>query len=377
MKLSLLKLNIAVLGLTLSSLAAAKINSQPKLGTVSSTVSIDKLDLESKIEFEQPPGSGGTTSVDRYKSTPSQKIQDYKKQEFKKIDLQKLARGGVHGGGGDASEIGINEIRGDILKWIEKGGPSAFKEFPLEINLETYIERMTQVLQPHAVVIGFVNTQQENTTNDPEMRVYVNGQPKQCRGFVSEKDQRPHILCNSDRYPKGGADQYKLIHHEFAGLVGVERNDGASSDYVFSNQLTDFLVPEVVYRLALKPQVTDSSLPGPYNCDEGKTISASDPGIIMCDLNGPEGTDNFLIRVPDKTGRCSKANLNSITGFYIDINTDVMDGGRTVSKSLSIRDTNTNAYLYQVGMDKHSNTASFSVRLTGGKAFYGICRPYN
>ncbi len=258
MKLSLLKLNIAVLGLTLSSLAAAKINSQPKLGTVSSTVSIDKLDLESKIEFEQPPGSGGTTSVDRYKSTPSQKIQDYKKQEFKKIDLQKLARGGVHGGGGDASEIGINEIRGDILKWIEKGGPSAFKEFPLEINLETYIERMTQVLQPHAVVIGFVNTQQENTTNDPEMRVYVNGQPKQCRGFVSEKDQRPHILCNSDRYPKGGADQYKLIHHEFAGLVGVERNDGASSDYVFSNQLTDFLVPEVVYRLALKPQVTDS-----------------------------------------------------------------------------------------------------------------------
>lgn len=162
------------------------------------------------------------------------------------------------GGGGNASEIEVDEIRSDILKWIGNGGPSAFKEFPKDVNLNSYIDRMARILQPHTVVIGFVNSQQESETSDPELKVIVDGQPKQCRGFISTKDKRPHILCNSDRYPKEEADQYRLVHHEYAGLVQVEKNVGASSDYVFSNQLTSFLENRIVKRLAIKPQQTSS-----------------------------------------------------------------------------------------------------------------------
>ena len=32
------------------------------------------------------------------------------------------ARGGDSGGGGDASEVRVNEIRSDILNWINNGG---------------------------------------------------------------------------------------------------------------------------------------------------------------------------------------------------------------------------------------------------------------
>lgn len=213
---------------------------------------------EKQVEFKFPskPAKNENSTL---KDLNNSKSLDNKREL--KLDVILKSAGTNSGGGGDASEIGIDQIRSDILKWIENGGPSAFKVFPAEISLETYINRMTQVLQPHAVVIGFVTTQQENQTADPELRVYVNGQPKQCRSFISKKDRKPHILCNFDRYPKGGADQYRLIHHEFAGLVRIEKNEGASSDYVFSNQLTDFLVPEVIYRLAINPNQSEQTNP--------------------------------------------------------------------------------------------------------------------
>jgi len=43
-----------------------------------------------------------------------------------------------------------------------------------------------------------------------------------------------------------------LIHHEYAGLAGIEKNDGAASDYEISDQLTDFLEKTSVLRLAVK-----------------------------------------------------------------------------------------------------------------------------
>jgi hypothetical protein len=169
------------------------------------------------------------------------------------------------GGGGDASEMGVDQIRGDILNWIIKGGAAGLKNWPEGLNYDRYIEQMKIYLAPHYVVIGFVSTAQEKESSDPELKVVVDGQPKSCRGFVSIHDNLPHVLCNIERYPTGGADQYRLIHHEFAGLAGIERNIAASSDYWASQQLTEYLMPETVFRLSVTPQKISDSIQAALN----------------------------------------------------------------------------------------------------------------
>ena len=164
--------------------------------------------------------------------------------------------GGESGGGGDAvTEMRIDEIRADILKWINEGGGFDLK-LPVDLSHEVYRAAMSRLLERHAVVIGAVTSAEENSTADPELKVLVGEQPKTCRGFVSTKDQRPHILCNAERFKATSpSDQYRLIHHEYAGLARIERNDSASSDYSVSSQITDYLVPETVLRLAVRKPI--------------------------------------------------------------------------------------------------------------------------
>lgn len=160
--------------------------------------------------------------------------------------------GGTSGGGGDAPEMKIDLIRSDLLEWIQDGRATAL-ELPQDLSYDAYVAQMSAVLKRHAVVIGVVSTREENETQDHERKVVVNGQPKTCRGFVSEKDLLPHILCNEEKFgATSEPEQYKLIHHEYAGLAGVELNLGASSDYGISSQITDYLLPVTVYRLAVK-----------------------------------------------------------------------------------------------------------------------------
>lgn len=153
------------------------------------------------------------------------------------------------GGGGDASEVRVNEIRADILSWLEKEGGKELA-LPSELSYEEYKTSMIEILQPQKVVIGFV--EKDDEVNE-ELMVSVGGMPKTCRGFISRLDSRPHILCNISRFASTSESlQYQLIHHEYAGLVNVENNQGSASDYSISSQLTDFLVPQVVLKLAVK-----------------------------------------------------------------------------------------------------------------------------
>ena len=162
------------------------------------------------------------------------------------------AVGPGEGGGGDGTEIRVDEIRADILRWINAGGGSAL-QLPEGLTLADYKTAMTKSLKPGAVQVGFVTTKQEANSSDPELKVSVAGQPKTCRGFLSKKDHLPHILCNKERFEaEGNAKQYQLIHHEYAGLAGVEKNIGAKSDYRISNQITDdSFEPTTVLRLAI------------------------------------------------------------------------------------------------------------------------------
>lgn len=169
---------------------------------------------------------------------------------FSTMAFAKSSGGGViGGGGGDASELRVNEIRSDILKWINEGGSKGLN-LQNVLTQEEYISQMTDILQPKKVVIGFVEKDDEVTD---ELKVSVNGEPKTCRGFISVIDFKPHILCNISRFAStSDSDQYKLIHHEFAGLAKIENNDGAASDYFVSSQITDYLRIQTVLKLAVK-----------------------------------------------------------------------------------------------------------------------------
>ncbi|WP_408095658.1 hypothetical protein ACJVC5_11490 [Peredibacter sp. HCB2-198] len=174
------------------------------------------------------------------------------------------------GGGGDASEARVNEIRSDIVRWIENGGSKGLR-LPIDLPLEEYDQKMLAILEAQKVIIGFVENDQ---SPEEELRVMVNGQPKTCRGFISRIDNEPHILCHIDRFRKSSdPEQYRLIHHEYAGLAGVEKNEGAASDYKISNQITDFLREETVLRLAVKndlnKKVEIMDLVGQYTLKSG------------------------------------------------------------------------------------------------------------
>jgi hypothetical protein len=160
--------------------------------------------------------------------------------------------GSKGGGGGDARTEGrIDEIRADILKWIGEGGAETMK-FSSDLSHGEYRSTMESLLVPHAVVVTAIKSAEEKM-DDEELNVRVDGQPKTCKGFFSKKDQRPHILCNVERFwEMSESDQYRQVHHEYAGLGLLEKNVGASSDYSLSTQITGSLVPMTVLRLAVK-----------------------------------------------------------------------------------------------------------------------------
>jgi hypothetical protein len=148
---------------------------------------------------------------------------------------------GNEGGGGDPQEIRVNEIRSDISSWIEKGGARKLK-LPKEITYKEYVTKMSNLLVPQKVIVSF--------TNDD---VLVNGTQKTCKGFISLVDTKFHILCNIMRFKESTpTEQYRLVHHEYAGLNRLEKNEGAASDYQLSSQITHFLVEEKILRLSTK-----------------------------------------------------------------------------------------------------------------------------
>lgn len=161
------------------------------------------------------------------------------------------AQAGKEGGGGDATELRIDDIRRDVLGWLDTEGPSHL-ELSQNMSAADYKQTMRQWLAEQYVVVSAVTQNESQTTTNPERKVEVAGQEKTCRGFVSKTDLLPHILCIIERFNSTTqADQYRLIHHEYAGLAGLENNIGAASDYKISNQITDFLTETKALRLGV------------------------------------------------------------------------------------------------------------------------------
>jgi hypothetical protein len=163
--------------------------------------------------------------------------------------LKGKIQGGVDSGGGDTQcEARIKEIQNDIGRWLKlsNGGP---RDLDLHgLNYADYIEGMTY----------FVYTEPECTSN----LVHVEGTEKTCKfEATSPISGRPRITCNTDRFNKTqDYKQYQLIHHEIAGLAGLELPSGSNSRYdVVSDQISDFLEEVTVKKLAVKKKKKVSS----------------------------------------------------------------------------------------------------------------------
>lgn len=167
----------------------------------------------------------------------------------------KEKKGTESGGGGDASEERVNQIRSDLLNWLDTEGPKNLL-FPYGLTYKMYVTKMKKILAPQKVIIAFI---EKDDDINRDLKVSVHGIPKTCRGFVSELNSTPYIICNISRFANTkDSEQYRLIHHEYAGLALIENNVGAASDYRISSQITDFLSKQTELKLAVTKQLPET-----------------------------------------------------------------------------------------------------------------------
>ncbi len=145
------------------------------------------------------------------------------------------------GDNGSVFEERVNEIRSDLLRWIKNEGAKGLR-YPKNISYNTYVTDMSIILQKEQVSIIFT-----------EDKVIYDNSEKTCKGIIDELSSEMHIICNTSRFANTTkADQYKLVHHEYAGLARIEKNEGAASDYNLSSQITDFITSENILQLSIQ-----------------------------------------------------------------------------------------------------------------------------
>jgi len=178
---------------------------------------------------------------------PQIKIENLKNIRIDQIkkDLAKDARvnGGSEGtGGGDICEDRIKLIRDDLKLWIQKGGPQSLS-LPSGVSADNYAQRMLEQISKASIrCVG---------PGDEGYPVLVYNTPKICKFDLTASSSK--ITCDIKKFlDLGESDQYVLVHHEYAGLTQIEPPNGDDSNYGVSNQITSYLVNQVVKRLAVK-----------------------------------------------------------------------------------------------------------------------------
>jgi hypothetical protein len=142
------------------------------------------------------------------------------------------------GNGGDICESSINTIRDDIKLWIKSNGHQNLS-YPEDIKTSNYKTNMLKAIEVSKIAC----------TNKA---LKYNGAEKTCVNFKTNSNAK-WIVCNSDRLKQLSTDdKYKIIHHEYAGVAGIEVNKDEESDYTLSNQISAYLEEQVVKRLAVK-----------------------------------------------------------------------------------------------------------------------------
>ncbi|MBC7467459.1 MAG: hypothetical protein H7256_15830 [Bdellovibrio sp.] len=146
------------------------------------------------------------------------------------------------GNGGDICENRITSIRNDIQSWILKGGATSLN-LPPGVDFGTYNRSMLSRMETAVI----------SCTDE---KLFVGVAEKTCTNFWGANGS-VLINCNINRFMNTSeSDQYVLVHHEYAGLSGLEVNTAEASDYRVSNQISYFLEDQIIKKLAIKPIVT-------------------------------------------------------------------------------------------------------------------------
>lgn len=152
------------------------------------------------------------------------------------------AQGHDQGGGGDLCEDRIKIIRDDFKQWIANGGPEGLS-LPEDVTVQQYSDSMLQ--QMAGTKIRCV------AEGDKGYPVVVHGAAKTCRFDISGNQKM--ITCDFTKFQSmDDSDQYVLIHHEYAGLAGLEVPDKEDSVYTLSNQISGYLENQIVKKLVVK-----------------------------------------------------------------------------------------------------------------------------
>jgi hypothetical protein len=162
------------------------------------------------------------------------------------------AFGGQGSGGGDSCEDRFKIVAHDLQNWIRGGGTLGLdmSKAPVKVTADQYTSAMLEQ-------IGNARITCVSPTADNPDPVKVNGRPKECR---AESDNQGHarIICDRQKFYAGRKDpendplQYRIVHHEYATLAGIELPDEDSSNYGLSDQITGFLEDQIVKRLVVR-----------------------------------------------------------------------------------------------------------------------------
>jgi hypothetical protein len=153
-------------------------------------------------------------------------------------------------GGGDECENRVKSIASDINDWIRDGGPQGLK-LPSGLSVDTYSKAMTaEIRKAQVSCVG---------PGDQGYPVEILGTAKTCR-FDKYADSS-RITCDYQKFRDlTDEEQYGLVHHEYAGLAGIEPALGDDSQYGISNQISGFLRETVVKKLAVNPPIDEKAL---------------------------------------------------------------------------------------------------------------------
>lgn len=167
--------------------------------------------------------------------------------------------GGAGPGGGDRCEDRFKAVALDLSNWIQQGGHRQ-----LNLRAGTEIVEADEYARRMRLEIGRARITCIGPT-DAGYPLTVNGRAKECVNEVDRQGIR-RITCDRAKFytssanPENDPAQYRMVHHEYASLAGLESPTQDDSQYGLSSQITDFLENQMVKRLAVKKpanRVTD------------------------------------------------------------------------------------------------------------------------
>lgn len=211
---------------------------------------------------------------------------------------QAQSSGGTNGGGGgDPCENKIKTIRKDIKKWIIDDRHFDVPRLPFRISHQRYSRKML------AGVNFKVSCVQKG---DPGFPVLVFGQPKVCRFdyFENSKKIFKKVTCDYNKFMATSAqEQYKLIHHEIAGLAQLELPNKDESKYELTNMI-------MKYFKIIKTKQPSESPCRTHGCDDLKQArteailkwineSGECSGMVWLKSLNKVSDDRFVVRCGD------------------------------------------------------------------------------